>query len=407
MATILRNSRTRARLLSAGLMLAIVLVSAALATPSACGKNFTMLYSFTGGADGGSPWAGLVLDAAGNLYGTTIYGGASDYGTVFKVDTTGKETVLYSFTGINGDGAYPFAKLLLDASGNLYGTTLEGGTLGYGTAFKLDTAGNETVLYSFAGGTNDGAYPYAGLAQDSAGNLYGTTYEGGEGGTVFKLDETGKETIVYSFRDWTDGGLPLAGVVLDGAGNLYGTTSSGGDVENCGSNGCGTVFKVDANGNETVLYTFEGNGRFGSGGAFPGYGFLVRDSAGNLYGTTESGGHWGFRLGTVFKMDTNGKLTYLHGFRGAGDRGSTPMGGLVQDQNGNLYGTTYYGGPPGDGVVFKLDSNNGHQTMLHNFRDKDGAGPIGDLILDANGNLYGTTLVGGTHGAGTVFKVTP
>ncbi len=302
----------------------------------------TALHSFTGGADGAVPYAGLFRDRAGNLYGTTSGGGASGMGVVFKVDTTGTETVLYSFTG-KLDGANPYASLIQDSAGNLYGTTFGGGGWGAGVVFKLDTTGTETVLHHFTGGA-DGDEPSAPLIRDSAGNLYGTTAGGGASnwGVVFKLDRTGSETVLYSFSGGTDGGYPIAGLIRDSAGNLYGTTQS------AGIGASGVVFKLDTTGTETVLYSFTG----GADGAYP-VAALVRDSAGNLYGTATDGG--ASRQGVVFKVDTTGTETVLYNFTG-GEDGGLSEAGLVQDAEGNLYGTTYYGGSgpvaSGNGVVF-------------------------------------------------------
>ena len=256
----------------------------------------TVLYSFAGGSDGENPVAGLVWDAKGNLYGITSLGGASGYGTVFKLDKAGKETVLHSFTGPAGDGAEPMAGLTRDAKGNLYGTTVYGGSGtcknggldGCGTVFKLDKTSKETVLYSFPGTESDGTYPDAGLVPDAAGNLYDTTFGGGASGagTVFKLDKTGKETVLYSF-DGADGANPVAGLVWDAKGNLYGTTYNG-------ASGYGTVFKLEKTGKETVLHSF-----VGTDGAHP-YAGLVRDAKGKLYGTTYLGGS--SDRGTVWKL---------------------------------------------------------------------------------------------------------
>jgi uncharacterized repeat protein (TIGR03803 family) len=234
----------------------------------------------------------VIRDSVGNLYGTTGGGGTFGFGTVFKLDTSGKETVLYSFTG-GADGEFPEAGLVRDVAGNLYSTTIFGGTSGNcnggcGTVFKLDTTGKETVLYSFRNG--DGAYPNS-VIRDSAGNLYGTTYGGGPPsfcfgsgcGVVFKVDTTGKETVLYTFTGGADGANPYAGLVRDAKGNLYGTTSYGGDMAAC-KGGCGVVFKLDKTGKETVLHRF-----MGADGASP-YAGLVRDAKGNIYGTTFTGG---------------------------------------------------------------------------------------------------------------------
>jgi uncharacterized repeat protein (TIGR03803 family) len=200
----------------------------------------TVLYSFTGGADGGQPSGGVIRDRAGNLYGTTIRGGALGFGVVFKLDTAGTETVLHNFGGAPADGASPYAGVILDSAGNLYGTTQLGGASGYGVVYKLNKAGKETVLHSFAGCPIDGEYPKAGVIRDPAGNLYGTTYHGGTSpgsGVVFRLDSTGTETVLFSFNGG-DGSEPKGGVIRNSAGNLYGTTSYG------GTSNPGVVFEI-------------------------------------------------------------------------------------------------------------------------------------------------------------------
>jgi len=389
----------------------------------------------------------LVQDAAGNLYGTTTYGGATGNGAVFKLDSAGKETVLYSFTG-GVDGGNPNADLLLDPVGNLYGTASTGGSSatacggqGCGVIFKLDTTGKETVLHSFTGGPSDGAFPFAGLVQDEAGNFYGTTMQGGSfySGTVFILDSAGNETLLYSFALGADGGNPRAGLILDPAGNLYGTTFAGG-LDNCTTNtlaveksGCGVVFKLDTKGTETVLYSFAG-GSDGQDGANPTAG-LIQDVSGNFYGTTSAGAPGpcyiipmnppepasDVHCGTVFKLDPTGKETVLHSFAGGAD-GAGPFAGLVLDVAGNLYGSTYYGGNggcsvsgtrpgalptvTGCGTIFKVDPT-GNETVLYTFSSTGGGGtfPLGGLVADAEGNLYGTTYVGGSANNGAVFKL--
>jgi uncharacterized repeat protein (TIGR03803 family) len=307
----------------------------------------TVLYSFAGGSDGANPHAGLIHDSAGNLYGTTVYGGVnactSGCGIVFKVDSTGKETRLYEFLGTS-DGSAPFSSLARDSAGNLYGTTSGGGASGFGVVFKLDTAGKLTVLHSFTGGSGDGKNPFAGLIRDSAGNLYGTTQNGGVSnyGTVFKLDATNTETVLYSFSGGVDGGYPYYGhLIRDKAGNLYGTTYAGGTFN------FGTVFKLDTTGKETVLHSFAGGL---SDGQFP-FAGLVRDSAGNLYGSTYFGG--AFSTGTLFKVDKTGVETVLRSLSYSSD-GGYPYAGLILDTSGNLYGTTSAGGPASAGVVFRL-----------------------------------------------------
>ena len=386
----------------------------AISTPPAQGQTYTVLFDF-GGKHGISPSAGLIGDANGNLYSTTQTGGTSGNcinrcGTVFRLDRNGKEKVLYSFTG-GTDGGIPSAGLIQDAAGFLYGTTGAGGNADNGTVFRVDKTGKEKVLYMFTGGL-DGDGPKGGLSRDAAGNLYGTTVGGGVSnwGTVFKLDTTGKETVLYSFTGGTDGGSPLTNLVRDAAGNLFGTTSSGGIV-NSSCNGCGTVFKVDPNGTETVVYAFRGP----PDGASP-FAGLIRDAQGNFYGTTFSGGSGpcfsNSGCGTVFKLDKTGKETVLYSFTGGSD-GFNPVTRVLRDSSGNLYGTTFFGG--GDGTVFKLDPS-GTLTVLHNFSGgTDGGSPAGELLRDAAGNLYGTASSGGrllctggdTFGCGVVFKIAP
>jgi len=384
----------------AALALAVGLVPTLAAQRSAQAQTFTVLYTFKNTAAGYLPDASLISDAAGNLYGTTQYGGTKGgFGTVFKLDTTGKESVLRSFAG-TPDAEDPYSGLTRDKAGNLYGTTLYGGTkAGFGTVFKLRPGGKETILHSFAG-TPDGEDPRSVLVRDTAGNLYGTTQYGGTNGgfgTVFKLDPKGKLTLLHSFAGTPDGEDPYAGLLRDKAGNLYGTTLYGGT-----NGGFGTVFKLDAKGKLTLLHSFAGT----PDGEDPQAG-LLRDAAGNLYGTTQYGGTNG-GYGTVFKLNAKGKLTLLHSFAGMPD-GQNPYGRLIRDPAGNFYGTTFYGGTSGYGSVFKLDTA-GKLTVLHSFNfSPDGGHPIAGLILDKAGNLYGTASAGGdpTCGCGTVFKVTP
>jgi uncharacterized repeat protein (TIGR03803 family) len=382
---------------------AIVFVLALVAAESARAQTFTVLYTFTSTTDGEQPDASLILDVAGNLYGTTQYGGTKGgFGTVFKLDTSGKETVLRSFAG-TPDAEDPYSGLTRDKAGNFYGTTLYGGTGGgFGTVFKLHPNGKETILHSFAG-TPDGEDPRSVLVRDSAGNLYGTTQYGGTNGgfgTVFKLDAKGTLTLLHSFAGTPDGEDPYAGLLRDKAGNFYGTTQYGGT-----GGGFGTVFKLDAKGKMTLLHSFAGT----PDGVNPLAG-LLRDAAGNLYGTTYYGGTNG-GYGTVFKLSATGKLKLLHSFAGMPD-GQNPYSRLIRDAAGNFYGTTFYGGASGYGTVFKLDAA-GKLTILHSFSGlADGGHPIAGLILDPAGNLYGTASDGGDlncgfSGCGTVFKVTP
>jgi uncharacterized repeat protein (TIGR03803 family) len=353
--------------------------------------NETVLYSFTGKPDGSAPFAGVIRDSAGNLYGTTYSGGAANAGIVYKLDTTGQETILYSFTG-GADGDAPNAGVIRDPAGNLYGTTYYGGIARAGVVYKVDAAGQETVLYSFTGKA-DGSGPNAGVILDSSGNLYGTTFDGGTGGAgvVYKVDTARQETVQYSFPGPIDGSFPEAGVIRNSAGNFYGTTTYG------GTDNAGLVYKLDPAGHETVLYSFTG----GADGAYPQAG-VIPDSAGNLYGTTTSGGAWGW--GAVYKLDTTGQETVLYSFTGGVD-GSSPYAGVIRDASSNLYGTTTSGGAWGLGTVYKLDTA-GQETVLYSFSvGADGANPFAGVVRDAAGNLYGTAYIGGTANLGVVYKV--
>jgi len=412
-----------------------------------------LLYSFGAtSTDGDIPLGNLIFDTAGNLYGTTEYGGANQItyagkttyaGTVFELSpATGggwTEKVLYNFGATATDGAHPLANLVLDSKGNLYGTTYGGGQWGLGTAFELSPGSGgtwtETILHSFGGYLTDGEVPESGLVFDSKGNLYGTTEAGGAYdttwggasngfGTVFELSPvTGggwTETVLYSFNylSGTDGYYPTTGVVFDSKGNLYGTTTSGGSGQDL--EGGGTVYElVPAGGGgwtEKVLYSF-------GGGSTNGYridGGVILDAAGNIYGTAASGGN-GFDLdGTLFELSPVGggwTETVLHSFGAYETDGINPNAGLIFDAAGNLYGTTSGGGANGYGTVFQMTPVTGGgwtESVLHSFNltATDGANPYASLILDASGNLYGTTAFGGANGpstgtttGGAVFEV--
>ncbi len=355
--------------------------------------NESVFNVFTPAPSGSQPAGPLIRDAAGNLYGTAV-GGVWNAGVVFKIDPSGAETVLYTFKG-QPDGNNPTPGLIRDSAGDLYGTTEAGGVYGQGTIYKLDASSNETVLYSFTGGS-DGAMPFAGVTLDAAGNLYGTTSEGGlssGSGVVYELEPGGNEIVLYSFTGGADGGSPFGGVVLDAAGNLYGTTYGGGLAEPCT---CGVVFKIDPNGNETVLHSFEGD----PDGANPAAG-VIRDSSGNLYGTTFDGGSK--QLGVVYKLDPTGAESVLHYFRGRDD-GASPTSGVIRDAAGNLYGTTQSGGAPGFGVVYELGA--GHEDVLYSFTDgSDGGSPNGGVIAGQGGILYGVARTAGKYGGGVVFEI--
>jgi uncharacterized repeat protein (TIGR03803 family) len=402
--------KTSFRWASIALAFAVVVGLEGAMGQSAEAQTLSVLHKFTGSPDGQWSFAGLVRDAAGNLYGTTEYGGSSNLGTVFKVDTAGTVTVLHSFAGGRMDGKYPIAGVVRDKAGNLYGTTVYGGSSenggwGWGTVFEIDTTGKETVLHKFAGGTRDGCNPYGGLLLYK-GNLYGTTNSCGASGygTVFKLVKKA-ETQLYSFAGGPgDGAGPyFTSLLMDANQTLYGVTFNGGGPQ-C-NNGCGTVFKLDKAGKETVLHSFTGT----PDGCYPN-GTLVNDRQGNLYGISGTCGS--FSQGIVWKLSSNGNETVLHSFAGGSSDGAYPVAGVILDAQGNLYGDTEEGGASSLGTVYRLNRK-GQLSLLHTFTGSDGKFPIGSLIRDDKGDFYGTTYEGGTSGCdahvgcGTVWKLTP
>lgn len=376
---------------------AIAAIALGLPPPAAHAAGLTTLYAFQGGTDGSAPLSGLIADASGNLYGTTTAGGAngcSDCGTVFRIATDGTETVLYAFGATAGDGAQPNG-VTMDASGNLFGTTLTGGTANVGSIFEVAADGTESVLYSFTG-RNDGGSPRGSVALDGKGNLFGTASTGGTAGSVFELAANGSFTTVYAFKGDKDGAVPAAGLVADAKGNFYGTTSKGGG-KGCGGAGCGTIFKLTPSGTETVLYSFTGGADQCSPRA-P----LLMDGSGNLYGTATASTPCLGDLGTAFELAADGTFTVLHTF--GGTDGAYPSAGLVADARGNLYGTTQDGGAKCCGTVFKITPHGGF-SVLHNFTgSRDGGYSVGALLLQHR-NLYGTASSFGRYGYGTVFKL--
>jgi uncharacterized repeat protein (TIGR03803 family) len=302
--------------------------------------------------------------------------------TVAPVEAQVQEIVLHNFT--QATGWNPVASVTLAPDG-IYGTTQSGGTANQGVVYKWDTAFHYTVLHNFTGA--DGGNLNAGVVRDSGGNLYGTTTSGGTagGGVVYKLDSAGNFTVLYNFTVGADGGNPFSGVIRDSAGNLYGTNSRG------GTGGTGVVYKLDSAGNYTVLYNFAG----GTDVDTPVAG-VIRDSAGDLYGTmAETEGPAG---GVVYKLDTAGNYVVLHSFRA----GTHPNGVILAPDG--LYGTTWSGGTAGWGVVYKLDAS-AHYTALYNFTGGvDGGDPLGGVIRDSAGNLYGTTATGGAD-RGVVYQL--
>jgi hypothetical protein len=420
------------------LLLLLPVVSSAASPPS----KEKVIYSFQGGTDGTSPLSDLILDSAGNLYGTTGTGGSgkacgnSGCGTVFELMRTQggwKEQVLYRFAG-DSDGAGPVAGLIFDAAGNLYGTTTGGGNGGYafGTVFKLtpNSKGGWThnIIYTFDFSGSAGIEPASDLALDAQGNLYGTTPHGAietcnnfDGcGAVFELtplqNGTWMETTIHQFSGSPDGALPSSGLILDSAGNFYGMTQYGG-TGRCASNrntGCGTIYKLtsDSHGGwtETVVYNFAFGGGFG---IFP-LGGLILDEAGDLFATSQAGGDG---LGIVFQLHDSQKVGWqqnvLHRFFGAPLDGRLPLG-LVENLRGDLFGVTEGGGAHQGGMVFELEhAKGGKEEILHSFAGPpDGANPVAGLVRGSHGHMYGTTRYGGTAtacsgGCGTVYEAVP
>jgi len=416
---------TRCRLLCSLKIAGVVALGLALLFDNAwAGPRYKVDHFFGAGGGGGGLWGRLALGSNGNLYGTTIGGGAHDDGTVFELiregDGSWTETVLHSFDGNDGD--FPFAGLVLGRNGKLYGTAHGGGPNAAGTVFQL-TPGLNGWVFSVLSQSGS----HANLIMDKAGNLYGPIgpgkyYEGAVTELV-RGSKSWKENLLYSFcspllaeGSCPDGAVPFAEVVFDAAGNLYGTTEFGG-IGKLGGLGGGTAFqlkhKPDGTWQHILLHSFP---------SFPGdgqivYAGLVIDKAGNLYGATQGGGGASSTGGTIFKLSRNAngqwKETILYRFPKAYD-GNSPGASLVFDKAGNLYGTTALGGinacSNGCGVVFKLTPlSNGKwkYTVVHRLKFKDGANPAAALILDEKGNLYGPTTLGGKGGYGVVFEITP
>ena len=387
----------------AGNIVLIVALALLTSATAVCAKSrFSVLYPFDGGSDGAEPYAGLLADRLGNLYGTTEAGGANGSGTAFRLAPDGTKTILHSFAG-GSDGINPYGGVIADKSGDLYGTTYRGGAHGDGTVYEIAASGTETVLHAFDDESgSDGADPYAGLVRDKPGNLYGTTSVGGAHGqgSVFRIAPDGTETVLYSFDDSnaSDGADPYAPLIMDTKGNLYGTTTVG------GAHGQGTVFEIAHNGSEKLLYSFDDSNA--NDGADP-YAPLIMDSSGNLYGTTKVGGAHG--QGTAFELASDGSENLLYSFNdnNAND-GADPYSGLIMDGRGDFYGTTSLGGANGVGSIFRL-APDGTEILLHSFTGgPDGAIPEAGLIRDRSvggkTRLFGTASVGG-NGEGTIFEI--
>jgi uncharacterized repeat protein (TIGR03803 family) len=440
-------------------VLAMFVMATFMTGTRAAAQTEKVLFSFgmynNNGAVGSDPYAGVIFDASGNLYGATFSGGSFTYcfsgcGTVFELTPAAgggwTETVLHSFQVTDGTNPGFNGGLVFDADGNLYGMAQSGGAYGYGNVFELTPGADGgwalIALHDFAYGGTDGAYPSGSLIFDTAGNLYGTTAWGGTGpctsedntvgcGTVFELSPKAgggwEEKVLHNFGHGADGTFPDAGLVFDGNGNLYGVTHEGG-TGSCsltGNLGCGTVFELTPEGDgrwdEKVLHHFNL-----TDGGWP-VGSLIFDAAGNIYGMTDGGGSGNCQAytptgcGTVFELtpaDGGWAEKVLHNFNNNGKDGIFPYSGLILDASGNLYGTTTIGGNAafcgyiGCGTVFELMPKAGGgwaERIVHSFRDtpRDGDSPADSLIFDGAGNLYGTTLDGGAVGGGTVFEIKP
>jgi uncharacterized repeat protein (TIGR03803 family) len=395
-----------------------VLIIAILTATSSFASTFKVVFSFSF-QNGSGPNGGLISDSEGNFYGTTQFGGPSDNrGVVFKLNAQGQETVLYSFTG-QADGGIPIGRLIRDTAGNLYGITSSGGdaTCSCGTVFKLETNGTLKVLHAFKGGTdgaqNQGQAELGLVLVDGA--LYGSASFGGVSGcdgslgcgVIFKVTMAGKETVLYRFTGAADGAFPQD-LIADKAGNIYGET--GGSYSP--GNG-GTLFKITTAGKLTTFYTFPE----GAAGTSPRWG-LTRNASGVFYGVTQFGGNTTtcavgtVGCGVLFTVNAADKEHVPHTFGNIANNGEEPSGSLL-DAKGNFFGTTVYGGTDnsdcslGCGVVYELSSA-GKYYVLHRFSGaNDGSNPSGPLAEDSSGNVWGADMNGGSGGNGVIYMITP
>lgn len=401
----------------AALTLVVLLLFGVVTTPSAQAQTYTVLYNFTGGTDGGTPYSGLLGDdRKRNLYGTAYQGGAYGYGVVFKLDKNDNFSVLHSFSG-GDDGAYPYAGLTRGSrlwrkqrhgTFTFYGTTYSGGAYGYGVMFKVRPYGAYAVVHSFAGGTTDGCNPTGESAWTRA--VVGTTYGCGAFGygTLFNLSEKGTYTHLHSFAGGTkDGAHPYAGTSIDK--NYWGTVFAWGVTEEGGAFGYGVLYNHASgyrNGAYNVVHNFAGGTTDGCNPAATPKAWYSRGSE-IILGTAEGCGS--SNDGVVWQI-TAGTYAVAHNFAGGTTDGAFPYGGLVgaprgRAGRGTFYGTTAQGGTFGLGTVYAL--KDGTVTVLHSFAGSDGEYPYAGVTVGGNGDLYGTTSEGGTYGYGTVWKLTP
>jgi uncharacterized repeat protein (TIGR03803 family) len=416
------QQRSATSILSISLQTAMALICAGIlaAAVPAQAQTLTVLHSFTGGNDGKYPTAGLTMDRAGNFYGTTAYGGASDVGVVFRLSPAGSGwvlTPLYSFQGPPNDGEIPYSGVVFGPDGSLYGTTNDGGQYGRGTVYRLRPSPaachsvicpwEETVLHSFGGSDRDGSYPgYGSLVFDQAGNIYGTAENGGTGGSgvVFELTPSNggwTESILRNFVE--EGGYyPFGGLIFDSSGNLYGTTSAG------GTDDTGVIYQLSPSGSGWIYNVLASN-EFENASTCSG---VVMDGQGNLFGTA---GCFGGGGGVFELTPSNGSWTFnaLYTFSGSN---TGPRDSPTLDAAGNIHGTSSGTGLYNEGEVFKLTPSNGGWTYTSvSFNGSNGSDPMGSVILDAAGNIYGTAYYGGNGscnvegitGCGVVWEITP
>jgi len=364
-------------------------------------QTVTALHDFNGTPnDGDGPFLMHLIQATdGYFYGTTISGGISNAGNVFRISSNGVYTNIYDFkSAYADDGQTAESGVIQGSDGNFYGTTFQGGSNFYGTIYKVTPAGVETNIHYFQGrAAGEGIQPFAALYQSTNGYFYGTTSAGGTRGygTVFQIDSAGNFMTIYSFTNGLDGSDPYAGVVQGSDGYFYGTTFYG------GASNLGTLYKVSMTGDFVPLHQFGANS---NDGAYVDSG-LILGSTGDFFGTTYGGGTNGD--GTVFRLNSSGVLSYIYNFGNYTYDGLNPHSALTQGSDGYLYGTTYLGGTNGNsGTIFKIGPTGG-VIYLHNFDAfaGDGAFPTGQLVEGYDGNYYGTTFMGGSNQIGVVYKL--
>src|ERR1700722_1642394 len=396
-----RRTNFRAALTTASLIVGSLLMLAA--SQLGFAQTESVVYSFANPPDGYGPESSLAADAAGNMYVTTVNGGANNQGAIVMLTPSGTESVLYSFLSGTSDGHHPVAGLVpIKGTPSFIGTTISGGTTNNGTLFFVNPgAGLNGVFYNFQGGPNDGANPYSAVTQIGTGvnYFYGTTFNGGQFGygTIFSYRiSDGQYKVLHSFNSafpTLDGAHPYGGMNVH-KGVLYGTTQMG------GASNLGTIFSITRTGVYTLLYSFKGGA---TDGQSPNAGVLF-DSAGNIYGTTFGGGQ--SNAGVVYKISAGGVESVLHSFGRNGADGSNPYSSLIKAK-GAFYGTTLQGGSANGGTIYKITAA-GVETVVHQFTGgADGFNPYGALLLGKDKALYGTTQIGGTSKLGTVFKLIP